>query len=587
MSIDIQAEAERLAALVAEGKEAEAAAYVAAHQASWTADELWGVYDTISRVQTGDMVSPSLIFTEGSAAQQRIDALWKAKSGEGGTAGYIQNALRSGTPWSGDLDGNGTVDPSEQKAIDAAKAAYSKDIQDGTNVSKAEADKMAEDAAQSTGSQNVLWPDWLRGMAGGSITPEQMTSLLEHWNELHPNDQVADATQLMQRMAAQTLDANIVAQDVLLGTDPDFNYVVRLADGSTTTVQRSQFETLQAMTGGDFDAAEVNRLVRLADEVGMSHVVGTGPDGQPQKAVDYAPAVLLANALGVTNLAIDKTPRKNAVGRDQQGPDAGLPTSRQEQYVSDIYKLRNAMVAYQYNSAIYNGNVGLAYLGVMDSALASRVASTPWDQLSLQDRQQANRLFVQGGVVKGDTSTEWGAAGVTGGDQLIDTGTVQNGGRSRSGGGGGGGYSRTMPDPVAVKQAARDMFKSLFMAEPDEAQLQQFVQIVQSQISSAPGNQSVDASARLRDILENNALYKEFYGKSGGLSDSEYQSQFRSAGQEMLGAEAADPAAIQGGMRTGNYQTTIGQVAGSKKAWNNSTFLGRLAQAAQVINENT
>jgi hypothetical protein len=478
-----------------------------------------------------------------------------------------------------DLDNNGTIDSSEKalykKAFNAAVSAQSKAT--GQDRKTVEAD--AGDALNV-----VPWPDWLRGMAGGTITPEQMSAMLEHWNELHPNDRVETETELMQRMAAQTLDANIVAQDVILGTDPDFNYVVRLADGSTTTVQRSQFETLRAMTGGDFDAAEVNRLVRLADEVGLSRGMGTGPDGQPQKAVDFAPAVLLANALGVTNLAIDKTAKKNAVGRDQQGPDAGLPTGRQEQYVSDIYKLRNALVAYQFNYATYGGNVGLAYLGVMDSALASRVASTPWDSLSLEDRRQANELFVQGGVVQGDNTTEWGAAGVVSGEQLVDLATPQNTG---GGGGGGGGYSRTLPDPVAVKQAARDMYQSLFIAEPDEAQLQQFVAIVNSQISSAPSNQSVDASARLRDILEGNALYKEFYGKAGGLSDGEYQQQFRSGAQSMLGAEAADPNAVLGGMRTGNYQTTIGQVAGSQKAWGNSTFLGRLAQAASVVNENT
>lgn len=55
----------------------------------------------------------------------------------------------------------------------------------------------------------------------------------------------------------------------------------------------------------------------------------------------------------------------------------------------------------------------------------------------------------------------------------------------------------------------------------------------------------------------------------------------------MVGAEAVDPTAIQSGMRTGDFQTTIGQVAGQKKSWGNSTFLGRLAQAAQLVSENT
>jgi hypothetical protein len=55
----------------------------------------------------------------------------------------------------------------------------------------------------------------------------------------------------------------------------------------------------------------------------------------------------------------------------------------------------------------------------------------------------------------------------------------------------------------------------------------------------------------------------------------------------MLGAQAADPNAVRSGMRSGQYQTTVGAVAGTKAARDNSTFMGRLAAAAQVVGENT
>jgi hypothetical protein len=40
-------------------------------------------------------------------------------------------------------------------------------------------------------------------------------------------------------------------------------------------------------------------------------------------------------------------------------------------------------------------------------------------------------------------------------------------------------------------------------------------------------------------------------------------------------------------MRGGKYQTTVGAATGTREAWDNSTFLGRLARAAQLVNENT
>lgn len=578
MSIDAQAEADRLAQMVADGHESDAVAYVESHQGSWSADELWAVYDAIDRVKTSNMVSTGLIFTADSAATKRIEAMVPLRSYEGGAVGYLHDKLKANGVFSSDLDGNGVVDPSEQATLDAATAAYSKDLQ-GAGAAAPAADKMAKEAAGSDTSGYVM-PAWVQQAFGGRPTDEQLDSMRKKWNDLSGDAPVSSNVELMNLLASQSPLAAIVVQETAVGVDPDFTYTWRLADGSSAQMERGDYENFAAVTGWNLDTTEVGRIVRLADQLGMSRTIAPG-----QKIVDWAPVGHMAQYLRTTsNLKYDSGVQRSAMG-GEAARVSGVDTKANETYMSNIQKLSNMALSYNTNMTTYGGNAGMAIIATVNPTLASRLSTTPSGSWSGPDIHAANQILVDTGLMP-DNSSQWGKEGYATDTGLIfdiTAGTNTPSGR-RSGG---GGYTRTMPDPVAVKQAARDMFKSLFMAEPDEAQLQQFVQIVQSQISSAPGNQSVDASARLRDILENNALYKEFYGKSGGLSDSEYQSQFRSAGQEMLGAEAADPAAIQGGMRTGNYQTTIGQVAGSKKAWNNSTFLGRLAQAAQVINENT
>ena len=169
--------------------------------------------------------------------------------------------------------------------------------------------------------------------------------------------------------------------------------------------------------------------------------------------------------------------------------------------------------------------------------------------------------------------------------ERADLGTGQNGLGVNSSG---SKPERQLPDPAAIRQSAKDMYKQLYMVDPTDAQLDSFVSQVQSKIAGAADNQTIDAGAQLRDILEADRAYKELYGKMpGGMSEGEYQSQFRAGAQTMLGNEGADPNTIRSGMRDGNYQTTIGAIAGSAKSRNNSTFMGRLAQAAQLVSENT
>ena len=118
--------------------------------------------------------------------------------------------------------------------------------------------------------------------------------------------------------------------------------------------------------------------------------------------------------------------------------------------------------------------------------------------------------------------------------------------------------------------------------------LNSIVSTINSTVSGAATDQSIDVSAQIRKGIEADPQYKELYGKMpAGMTPEEYQAQYRAGAATLLGNEAPDPNAIRSGLRSGNYQTTLGRVAGGKQAWNNSSFLGRLAQAAQVVSENT
>jgi hypothetical protein len=132
------------------------------------------------------------------------------------------------------------------------------------------------------------------------------------------------------------------------------------------------------------------------------------------------------------------------------------------------------------------------------------------------------------------------------------------------------------------------MYKSLYLQDPTDAQLDGFVSSVTSQVMGAADNQTIEPGARIRDLIEKDGAHRELYGAMPkGMTESEYQGQFRAGASSMLGQEAADPNVLRSGMRQGEYQTTVGAAAGSKKAWGNSTFLGRLASAAQVVAQNT
>lgn len=99
----------------------------------------------------------------------------------------------------------------------------------------------------------------------------------------------------------------------------------------------------------------------------------------------------------------------------------------------------------------------------------------------------------------------------------------------------------------------------------------------------------VDADARQRRLAQSLPEYQRLFGrKDSGMTEEEYMAQFEMAASSLFGsAYGAKWSEKSAGMETGNIQTTMGQLAGSSAALDNSTFRQRMARAASVFARNT
>lgn len=240
---------------------------------------------------------------------------------------------------------------------------------------------------------------------------------------------------------------------------------------------------------------------------------------------------------------------------------------------------------YREGMRLYNSET-FAFFHAIDQGLAARMASNP-DVLSESDAMQALAHLQKAGLKSVDLE------GFE--DNMFDLGFTDPKGRAlaraqaeAAANAGGGGRIRTLPDPVAVRQSAKDFYRQMFLSEPDDATLDRFSAQVTSAITAAADDESVDPNARIRQFAETLPEYQKFYGqKPGGMSEEEYQNMHRNAQSSMLGAELADNQPTRVGMMQGDYQTTVGAAMGTKEAWDNSTFMGRLARASQTVGRNT
>jgi hypothetical protein len=493
-----------------------------------------------------------------------------------------------------------------ERRVEAARAA-------ATASAEAAGATAAEAAAAADAAENGVLTD--RGVArlepqiivdtyGKPPTPEQQKELVASWNELNPDAPISNYGQLVDAINENPSDPNVsdVVGLAATGLEPTRMYQwdisvpgVNYAPGMVTnpgttklTMTDREFETFKSLYGAGFSTADVKKLGQLAAQLGIGEAFGgvnseTGGAGWQILAAGAA-------ALGMWNLAEREDKANNAVpvtsrSASLNGATVTSSTIRGQQAISrnEMTRLRNWGVQYMQGMKMYGQNDTIAFLHAMNAPLATRIASTPIDKVSLTDRRQAMSFIQMAGF--SPEAMQGLGFGYIGGLQDLPA-NQSAAGRS--------GPVRQMPDPDAVRQSAKDMYRTLFAAEPTDAQLAQLVGSVTSAISSADIDgedgvvQDVNTQAQIRKRLQEMPEYGDLYGKKpGGMSEEEYQAQFRNGAGVILGNAAPRPDVIRAGMRSGNYNTSVGAAATTREAWEGSTFMGRLARAAQITSENT
>lgn len=440
-------------------------------------------------------------------------------------------------------------------------------------------------------------PDVVRSYLGGRIpTPDEIAKLKAAYNDQHPNMPVTTDDELWSAtgVGGMAEQQSVLEQAFLPDPTSVWTYQIpeRLGHGPTIEMSNAEHQAILSLQGGPKNAAggrgglfseqELKKLVLVAAQANVWDA--NGRSGAP---------VLAALAAASDNTQFEDGPAQlQKLHRGQgQRSDGPSPSYKVEagvgaRNVKSVNKLTQMGLKFNEGMWMYGGQTDLAYLYALDPTLATRLATTPAKSWSDIDVQKANGHFVHGNLVDADTRLALQGFG-TGGKILGNVATKANGLLASANGGSGGG--RQQADPVQLRLAAKELYTQMFFKDPSAGELDQFTAQVQAGIGAAPDNQSVSPEARLQSTLEGTQQYQDLYhSKPSGVSDAEYRNQFQAAAQSQLGNVAPAGEAIRSGMRTGDYQTTVGAAANQAMvSGNNSTFLGRLAQTAALVNEMT
>lgn len=477
----------------------------------------------------------------------------------------------------------------------------------GASESQTRAALQAEGIDPVTAGLDMTDPVWVMDSFGRALTDEERQEFLNLWNGVNdgPDFQTYEelvASGAIDRPAGQVEQ---IVQMAVGEREPYPTLSIGISRGKEFTVRSGEWEEASSRYG--FSSDEMTRIVRMADMNNMRGADGEYVAWQPLAALMKTTGALDENARRVASS--ERIKELNAevtklikMTRVDVGGAAGATMQRQladakARRDAEVARLRGLMtggvspraLADSYNEGLnlYGYDPGMAFIHATDQGLAARFASAGGDADKISRADQALMLRYLGNA--GYTSEDDFAR------SIITQGYTEAGlvgsflqDQQRRYSSGGGGATRVLPDPVQVQQAAKDLYRSLFKEEPDEGTLTSLASQVSAAISGAGSNQNVDVEARIRQSLEGLPQYEEFYGnKPDGMTEGEYQGQFVSAQRSILGDELGGNAAVRLGMRSGQYQTAVGAATGTREAWGNSSWLGRLAQAAQSVARNT
>lgn len=511
-----------------------------------------------------------------------------------------REAVGSGQVTDGDLNKDGKVSAAEAATLDRTISQAASEASKQTGIPQDQVEGEIE--RQVKGAEGLVVGDPIpppgvqKYVGGVELNEQQKFDLIKAYNEANPEAPVTNIAEVYQRLGEGELrpDDELVLADVFLGQEPITSYTVKLPGGGSYMVSADELEMFTKF-GDNLDKRQLTRLIRTADRIGLRDATGEAPAWQMLAALARAKRIDTDSMLDAGSPTV-VVPQRGPIKDVGEGPQLNevttIPTAGEQRqrnrFASDpdfqkglSSQTRAVQMGQKFKEGktLYPGSDTMAFIHALDPTLAARVSSAPQSKWTIEDRGKVGQYLVNGGLQQ----ESFMGLNITG---FNDWDEVNNNPEEEAGG---AGPTRNYPDPVAIKQTAKALYQQLFAQDPTEDQLAQFAAVVDQAISSAPDNASVDGQARLQQAMERTGLYQQLYAnKPSGMTEADYRSQFEGGARQMLGQQAADPTAIQAGMRTGNFQTTVGAVAGDEKNWQqNSTFLGRLARAAQLINENT
>ena len=405
---------------------------------------------------------------------------------------------------------------------------------------------------------------------------------------------------------------------------------LKLKFGNDFTIKTDDLSSILQKTG--FDEAQFSRLLELADAYNMRregpgeeinwqvplmlmNMTGHVAAGETYKGTPVYSRRLrelagkiksLKDDIGPTTASGSRAHTLEALEREYEKEKATAKlsqvgqTTRMADRDPDVNgDLGQLFTAFGEGVELYGSIESLALLHAVDPALAARLWAANGDvrKVSAEDKNLAGMWVSRalpgagnGNDLLSQALVEFGF-GEAGGDRLVvdivsQIDAVRN--PDRVGRDGTSTGAKMLPDRVGVEDRVKVLMETMYPQAVSDEQVAEITDRVISEYTGAPEDQLYDLDAQVRRAVESLPQYGEFYGnKPGGVSNSSYATTMALGAQSMLGAEAGLTGAAGLGMRSGKYQTAVGAAAGTSAAWDNSTFMGRLAEAARVVSANT
>lgn len=393
--------------------------------------------------------------------------------------------------------------------------------------------------------------EWLTKQTGRTVSASQVKQAMEFYNRRQPDerDRIKSLAEVMVRYGTDAMFTSVM-QNATRSATVDSKYAVTDALGRTHLLDTPMVNAYQKTLG--MSAMEGSFSTVLADA--YSEWDKKASAGR-KDAAEYGFEVL---APFITDALRSYAP--------EDDPDGYATLDAMFDSQSSVERYRAQLAGYG------EANPLAALVALQDKALADKMTT-----VGLTD----DETFTVQRLLKGVDPADLGLVG----DKLVRY-TIDY---KKAQAGGGGGREIVLPDRNKIAEGFRELYRSWFKVDPADGELESLISDVTAQyVGAQQSNVSPDLASDMVARTRQTDLYQRLFAKKvGGASEEEYVGQFEGTARQLLGNEIADPSAIQAGMASGQVGTTVGAVAGSKQAFENTTFRDRLAQAAQLVSRMT